>query len=217
VFTKAPINPNGPPAGLDEVNTFFGRPDGALWSLYNSQLNKFMGRVGTGSYGPTPGASTKPTAQFLQFFNRAAQFSKALYPDGAEQVPRFTFSFRPVINGDVTTVKLTVNGTTRTWSAFRTGDQPFTWIGPEASEVVLEVTIKGNPQETKKSGTWALWQIFSSARNWQQSGIKQTAEWNYTHENQNVKVQFDLTIPDGTPILNAEWLRGMACVSRVAQ
>jgi type VI secretion system protein ImpL len=217
VFTKSPINPNGPAASLEEVTAFFGRPDGALWGLFNSQLSKFMARGAGGSFSAIPGASTKPTPQFLQFFNRAALFSKALYPEGAEQVPRFTFSFRPVINGDVTQVKLTVNGTLRTWSAFRTGDQPFTWIGPEASEVVLEVTIRGNPQVRKKTGTWALWQIFAEAKNWGQSGIKQTGELIYPHENQSVPMLFDLTIPDGTQILNAEWLRGMSCVSRIAQ
>jgi type VI protein secretion system component VasK len=164
-----------------------------------------------------PGASTRPTASFLNFFNHAAAFSRVLYPDGADQVPRLTFNLRAVINQDVTQVKLTVNGTTKTWSAFRTGDQPYVWIGPEASDVVLEVTIKGNTQQLKKSGTWALWQLFAEAKNWRLSGIKQSGEWTFLHENQQVPVQFDLTIADGTPILTPDWLRDMACVSRIAQ
>jgi len=218
VFTKQPIVARGASASLDEVTAFFGRPDGALWSLYNSQLNKFVGRLGSASYGAVPGSSVKPTPQFLNFFNRAALFSRSLYPDGAEQVPRLGFSFRAIINGDVTEVKLTVNGTTKTWSAFRTGDQPFIWIGPEASDVVLNVTIRGNPQERKESGTWALWRLFADTRNWKQlAGNKVSAEWIFSHENTTVPVQFDLTLPDGAPILSPEWLRGMGCVSRIAQ
>jgi type VI protein secretion system component VasK len=215
VLTRSPVSPGGAPAPIDEVTAFFGRPDGALWNLYNGQLAKFLARAGT-SYAATPGASVRPTPQFVQFFNRAALFSRALYPDGAEQVPRLGFSFRAIINADVTQVKLTVDGTTRTYSAFRTGDQPITWIGPEAQEARLEVTIRGNTQERKKSGTWALFQLFADAKNWKQAGIKHAAEWTFQHEGQNVPVQFDLTLPDAAPILSPEWLRGMACVSRIA-
>jgi type VI protein secretion system component VasK len=216
VLGKSPVRPGGPAASIEEVTAFFGRPDGALWNLYKLQLSKFLASNGPG-YGVTPGSTVRPTNQFVQFFTRAAQFSKALYPDGADQVPRLAFGFRANINSDVTQVKLTVNGTTKTWSAFRTGDQPFIWIGPEAQEVVLEVTIRGNPQERKKSGTWALWQLFADARNWKQTGIKQTAEWTFRHENLDVPVQFDLTLPEGSPILSPDWLRGMGCVSRIAQ
>ncbi|HSB53653.1 MAG TPA: ImcF-related family protein [Gemmatimonadales bacterium] len=215
VLTKSPVSPNGPAASIDEVTAFFGRPDGALWNLYNTQLARLLSRTGS-SYAPTPGSSVRVNPRFVQFFSRAAQFSRALYPEGADQVPRMGFSFRAIINSDVTLVKLVVDGNNRTYSATRTGDQPFTWIGETAQETRLEATIRGNTQTRIKSGTWSLFQLFADARNWRQNGLKYTAEWSFQHEAQTIPVQFELTLPDAAPILNPEWLRGMSCVSAIA-
>ncbi|MFN8652437.1 MAG: ImcF-related family protein [Gemmatimonadales bacterium] len=216
VLTRSPITPGGAPASLDEVTAFFGRPDGAMWAFYNGQLSKFLTPTGSGSYAPTPGSSVKVNPRFAQFFSRAAQFSKALYPDGADQVPRLSFSFRAITNSDVTLVKLAVDGNNRVYSATRTGDQPFTWIGETAAEARLEVTIRGNQQPRLKSGTWALFQLFAEAKNWKQNGLKYTGEWTFQHENQTIPVQFELTLPGSNPILNPEWLRGISCVSAIA-
>ena len=171
VLSKAPVNPNGTPASMDELTAFFAKPDGALWSLYNGQLNKMISSTGI-SYAPTPGASVKVNPRFLAFFNRAAQFSRALYPEGSKQVPQLAFSFRAITNPDVSQVKLQVDGTTKIYSATRTGDQAFVWLGENAGLARLDVTIKGNPQPLEKTGTWALFQLFAQANNWTQKGIK---------------------------------------------
>lgn len=215
VLTKMPINPNGTPAVLDELNGFFAKPDGAIWGLYNGQLNKMITSTGI-SYAPTPGASLKVSPRFLAFFNRAAQFSRAFYPEGAKQIPQLNFSFRGITNGDVSQIKLQVDGNTKIWSAFRTGDQPFTWLGENAGLARLEVTIKGNMQPLEKTGTWALFQLFKDARNWTNKGIKYTAEWTFVHEGQNYPVQFEIGFPENVPVLQDSWLRGMSCVSQIA-
>ena len=215
VFTRSPLSPNAPAATLDEVTAFFGKPDGALWNLYNQQLNKMISSTGI-TYAPTPGASVRVNQRFLQFFNRAAQFSRALYPEGAKQVPRMTFFFRAIPNLDVTRVTLTVDPTARTYASNRTGDQPFTWVGEEAQLTKLEVMLRGNLQERTKSGTWSLWQLFADARNWKVTGNRFAGEWPFTHEGQTYPVQFEISFPEAVPVLQADWLRGISCVSTIA-
>ncbi len=216
VLTRGPVSPNAPPATLDELTAFFGRPDGSLWNLYNSSLTRIISNTGT-TYAPTPGASVKVNQRFLQFFNRASQLSRALYPEGAKQVPRLGFSFRAITNNDVTQVRLTVDGTTQIYSATRTGDKPFTWVGEEAQLAKLEVMLRGNGQERPKSGTFALFQLFAEARNWKQLGNRFSAEWSFPHEGQNYAVPFEITFNEiSQPVLQSEWLRGISCVGTIA-
>ncbi|HWA59098.1 MAG TPA: ImcF-related family protein [Gemmatimonadales bacterium] len=215
VLTKGPVSPNAPAATLDELTAFFGR-DGALWNLYNSQLTRIISSTGT-TYAPTPGASVRVNPRFLQFFNRASQFSRALYPEGQKQVPRLGFSFRAITNSDVTQVKLTVDGTTQIYSAVRTGDKPFVWVGEEAQLAKIEVMLRGNGQERTRNGTFGLFQLFADARNWKQVGNRFSAEWTFQHEGQNYAVPFEIAFNElSVPVLQADWLRGISCVSAIA-
>jgi type VI secretion system protein ImpL len=213
VLTKAPFNPGGSPASLDEVNSFFGRPDGALLNLFNGQLSNYMVRQGSG-YAPKPGSSIKINPRFRDFFTRAAQLSTALYPEG-QAGPRLSFTFRALLNSEVKFVTFTVDGASRPFSPTRSGDQPFTWVASESQEARIDANIGGNTQSLKGTGTWSVFQLFARARNWKSANGRYAAEWVFQHDGKDVVVPFELNLQGNPPIFDPSWLRGLSCVSQI--
>jgi type VI secretion system protein ImpL len=214
VLTKAPFNPNGAPASLAEVNEFFQRNTSALWNFYNAQLTKYLVPQGDG-YAAASGAGVKVSPRFLAFFSKAAQVSRGLYPEG-QTGPRLTFGFRPMLGNDVVSVALAVDGQTRNYTKVRASEQLFNWVGAEAQNVKLDVTIGGNTQTKAATGTWGLWKIFTDAKNWKLSGGRLSGEWTFRHEGKDVTLPFELNIPSAPSILEPAWLSGLQCVSSIA-
>ena len=78
-----PFNPNSPnDASEAQLNTFFRKPDGALWTFYDQNLQKLLLPQGL-QYIPNPTAQTKVTPGSLHFFNAAAAVSNLLYSGGS--------------------------------------------------------------------------------------------------------------------------------------
>jgi hypothetical protein len=213
VLLKAPFNPNGVPATLDEVNAFFGRPDGALLNLYNSQLNTYIVRQGN-QYVAKPGSSIKINPAFLTFFSRAMQLSQALYPDG-QAGPRLSFTFRAMLTGDIKFATFTVDGTSRPFSPNRGGDQSFTWIATESQEAKIEPNVGGNTQVLRGTGPWSVFQLFSKATKWTSNNGRYSAEWTFTHDGATMRLPFELNLLGNPPIFDPSWLRSLACVGRI--
>ncbi len=213
VLSKAPFNPNGAPASLDEVNSFFGRPDGALLNLFNGQLSNYMVRQGSG-YAPKPGSSIRINPRFRDFFTRAAQFSTAVYPEG-QPGPRVSFTFRALLTSEVKFVTFAVDGASRPFSPTRSGDQPFSWVASESQEARIDANIGGNIQTLKGNGPWSVFQLFAKARNWKSSGGRYTAEWVFQHDGKDVVVPFELNLQGNPPIFDPSWLRDLSCVSQI--
>lgn len=213
VLLKAPFNPNGVPATLEEVNAFFGRPDGALMNLYNSQLNNYLVRQGN-QYVAKPGGSIKINPAFLTFFSRAMQFSSAIYPDG-QAGPRMTFTFRAMLTGDIKFATFTLDGTARPFSPNRGGDQSFVWVGSESQEAKIEPNVAGNTQVLRGAGAWSVFQLFAKATKWQSNNGRYSAEWSFPHEGGTMRLPFELNLLGNPPIFDTAWLRGLTCVSRI--
>ena len=213
VLVKAPFNPNGVPATLDEVNAFFNRTDGALVNLFNGQLNNYMVRQGN-AYVAKPGSSIKINPRFRDFFTRAMQMSSALYPEG-QPGPRMAFTFRALLTGDIKFATFTVDGTARPFSVTRGGDQGFTWIAAESQEAKIEANVAGNTQAIRGTGPWSVFQLFSKARNWKVNNGKYSGEFTFTHDGGTVVLPFELNLLGNPPIFDPTWLRGLACVSQI--
>jgi type VI secretion system protein ImpL len=213
VLLKAPFNPNGVPATLEEVSAFFGRPDGALLNLYNGQLNNYMVRQGSG-YVAKPASAIKINPRFRDFFTRAMQLSSALYPEG-QQGPRLAFTFRALLTGDIKFATFTVDGTSRPFSVNRGGDQGFTWIGAESQEAKIEANVGGNPQTIRGTGAWSVFQLFAKARNWKVNNGRYSAEFVFTHDGGTMVLPFELNLLGNPSIFDPAWLRGLSCVSQI--
>src|SRR5436189_5244364 len=84
--SKYPINPNGQTdATLADVAAVFNPENGAIAGL-KTALASVVVKQGT-RYLALPGATIQPTQRFLDFFNRAAGVSDALWQSGPD--PRF--------------------------------------------------------------------------------------------------------------------------------
>jgi type VI secretion system protein ImpL len=213
VLLKAPFNPNGTAATLEEVNAFFNRTDGALVNLFNSQLNNYMVRQGN-SYVAKPGSSIKINPRFRDFFTRAMQLSAALYPEG-QPGPRMAFTFRALLSGNIKFATFTVDGTARPFSVTRGGDQGFTWIASESQEAKIEANVGGNPQTIRGTGAWSVFQLFAKARNWKANNGRYSAEFVFTHDGGTVVLPFELNLLGNPSIFDPAWLRGLSCVSQI--
>ena len=202
-------------ATLGDVASQLQRGTGAIWSFYNDALQSYLVRQGD-RYAQRPGADLNLTSGFVEFFNRAAAFSEALYPQGA-QSPRVAFTFKPLLSDAVPEVVFVVDGRTATFTRTSTAAQPFLWDGLQAQEARLTARIGGSDVTLSAYGTWAVFRLFQSAQDWQTRGVVQQAVWIARHNGQAVPVPFELNLGGAAPIFSRDYFRGVSCNGQIAR
>jgi type VI secretion system protein ImpL len=215
--SKYPINPNGTgEATLPEVAAVFHPQTGALAGL-KSALTGVLVQQGT-RYLPVPGGAIRPSAGFVDFFNRAAGVSDALWQAGPNE-PRFTFSLRPTLSDAVPVVTVTVDG--QVWQFTRTqlAARPFDWVGARAREVRVTAQIRGREEILfNYGGTWAVFKLFNDAT-WRSmaptplGGVPYILQWQVPR--QGITLEMELNLGQAPPFLRKDFFPGMGCVSRV--
>src|SRR5690606_2760946 len=68
-------------ATMEELAAALQPGASALWSFYDEALQELLVPQGA-RYAARIGAEPRPTPQFVEFFNRAADMSRGLFPDG---------------------------------------------------------------------------------------------------------------------------------------
>ena len=216
LMAEAPFRAAGTrQATLGDVTSQFQRGTGAIWSFYNDALQSYLVRQGD-RYAQRPGADLNLTSAFVEFFNRAAAFSAALYPEGA-QSPRVAFTFKPVLSDVVPQVVFVVDGRTATFTRTSTAAQPFLWDGVQAQEARMTAQIGGADVTLSGYGTWAVFRLFQSAQDWQTRGIVQQGTWILRHDGQAVPVPFELNLGGAAPIFSHDYFRDVSCDGRIAR
>jgi type VI protein secretion system component VasK len=154
----------------------------------------------------------------VDFFNRAAGVSDALWPPGATE-PRFTFSLRPTLNDAVPIVTVSVDGQVRQFTRTQLNRQPFDWVGSHAREVRITAQIRGREEVLYLfGGTWAVFKLLNEA-NWrstsvaQLSGVPYVLTWQVPR--QGIILEMELNLGDAPPFLRRDFFSRMGCVSRV--
>jgi len=214
---KYPVNPNGSSeATLAEVAAVFDPQTGAIAGL-KTALASTLVRQGT-RYLPVPGGAIRPTSAFVDYFNRAAGVSDALWPAGSTE-PRFTFSLRPTLNDAVPVVTVSVDGQVRQFTRTQLNRQPFDWVGSHAREVRITAQIRGREEVLYLfGGTWAVFKLLNEA-NWrstsvsQLSGVPYVLTWQVPK--QGIILEMELNLGDAPPFLRRDFFSRMGCVSRV--
>ncbi len=204
-------------ATLDDVNRFFRPPDGALWQFY-SQLQPLLEKQGT-QYVPKAAAPMKVTPGFLNFFNRAAAFSDAAYPAGAQQ-PALKYTLRSDLTGINQTISITLDGQTFNNSSGKNASKQFVWPG-NPSGAKMDVKFGGEPFHWPSfDGLWGTYEFFGDAE--ERAGH---LEWALktgksermvtTASGQPVLVRFDLDM--SPPVFRKGYFSGWACTADVAK
>ena len=193
LMAEVPFGPSGErQAALGDVASQFQRGTGAIWSFYNDALHNYLERQGA-RYGQRPGADLTLTSGFIEFFNRAAAFSEAVFPEGA-QSPRVSFTFKPVLSTRVPQVVLVVDGQTATFTRTSTAAHLFVWDGLQAQEAHVTARIDEKDVTLSMHGPWALFRLFQAAQDWQTAGAVQRASWNMRYKGEGVSVPFELNL-----------------------
>ncbi len=167
---RYPFNPSsGVDATLPEVAAIFHPQSGAVAGLKNA-LASVVVQQGT-RFLPLPGAAVRPSPMFLDFFNRAAGVSGALWQAGPNE-PRFTFSLKPRVDEAMPLVTVFVDGQVFQFTRTQLAARPFDWVGLRAREVRVTAQIRGREEVLLQyGGTWAVFKLFNDAtwRNWRRS------------------------------------------------
>lgn len=219
VMAKYPFNPNATvQATPADVNGLLKPREGALWSFYDSSLQKLLQKQG-GQYVPVSSGSMTITAAFTGFFNRAAAFSDALYA-GNSADPHLTYTLKPLPSEGIKNlnIALRIDGQTLAYSGGVALAKQFAWPGTTHEAVA---TVKFGGQDvtwSNNEGLWALFQFFGKAERQEGNVLEWVARLGKDPMLVNgkpltVRVEVGMT----PPLYQRGYLSSLACVAEVAR
>ena len=215
ISDKFPFNPaSQEDLPVSQLNQIFAPGTGSLWSFYSAQLTQFLTKQGT-RYEASSSGSVKLSPAFVEFFNRAAAFSEALYPAGSS-TPKVAYTLRQMPS-NVEDLSLRIGSETLSGAGQA---KTFYWTGiPED----VQVTGKGGDSLEYRNGPWAPFHFVSDARA-QAAGSNLNLEWIIESNGRptilpNGKVKsynYQLQVSGTSPFRPGEF-SGLRCVSQVAR
>jgi type VI protein secretion system component VasK len=220
VFRKYPFNPSGEDATLQEVNEVLNPATGKLWDFVRGTLGPYVQKSGN-SYIATMGQTAKITPSFLNFLNRAALMSQALYHGDASANPNMNFTIHAMPSPDVDHVTLSIDGATLSGDPKTGVSQSFPWPG-SAQDFTLLARFGGSSSDftmVHKPGLWAVWHALERA---ERNG--NNVQWTQATEGVGptminghpLTVNFGLDATSGQ-ILRAQYFSGLGCPTRAVQ
>ncbi len=211
-------------ASLAEVAAIFQPGTGALWRFYEEDLREHLLRQGP-VYAANPASKIRLNPAFVNFFNRAAAFTEAVYPGGSPEA-KLTYKLTGYPAEGIRRMNLTVEGQALAVER-RPAVQAFVWPGSGHQAVTLTGQFGGGPDLAFASyeGLWAVFRFFGDADRWQTAGNVHRLEWILRQG----RAGRPLTLPDGrpltvrfdleaaAPVFHKGFLAGLDCVSTVAR
>jgi type VI secretion system protein ImpL len=222
VMGKYPFNPkSSSDATLADVNSIFGKADGALWAFYrDNHLQNLLPKQGNQYVAKTGGAVTLSPG-FVEFFNHAAAFSEALYANNPPD-PRITYSLKQVATEGVQGLGLEIDG--QTFSA--ASPKPFVWQGSGPHGTKATVNLGGSSDVTwsTSEGLWAVFRFFGKADHRTPTPEGELLEWSIrvgsevaTLNGKPLTLQLELSMAGSPPVFQKGFLSQLACTAEVAK
>jgi len=216
VSSKFPFSPGSQEsATIDDLAAVFQPGESALWTFYDEVLSDLLVRQGS-RYRPRSGAAARPTAEAVEFFNRAAAVSRSLYgSDGSS--PTVEFILRLETSSQLPEVSFAVDGQKQTYTRTLAEMQQFSWSG-ERSQYARITAGSGGSESTvveAPNGTWALFRLFQAAEWEGTGGSRYRLRWQAP--GRPFSVQGELLLNTPVPILQTSYLAGIQCPSTVAR
>jgi type VI secretion system protein ImpL len=212
-LTKFPFNPaSQTQATIADVNGAFKPKDGALWAFYDANLSKYLVRQGS-EFVPDPSAPVKLSPAFVQFFNRAANFSGTMYAGGSAD-PHFSYSVRPAYTGNLQSVKLTIDGQSAELAA-GAGPKTFNWQsnGPHGVQLTAKYSDGTESTYPPYDGLWAVFGWVADADAQQGAAL----EWRLKAGKSNRSTLPPVRLEIDNRILSKTYFSGMSCVAGIAK
>ncbi len=205
-------------ATLGEISNVLAPDIGAFWILHADHLAPLVEQRGT-QWVQRAGAPMQLTDEFLQFFNRAARISSALFPNGATE-PRVRVDAKSTPGGEVDRVLLK-HGNTLAQFDTRTPANVLEWPlaagNPQTAQLEVEVSRSfGRTSRVSfadESGEWALFRLIAKGNgSWANGELKVT----YTEGDRTVVVSYSFA--GGLPLMQSGWLgQSLNCPSPVVK
>jgi type VI secretion system protein ImpL len=198
-------------ATLQDLNAVFQPQQGALWTFYEANLRNILIRQGS-QFASKADAPIPLNPSFLNFWNNAAEFTDAVYPDNSSQ-PRLSYTLRSSRGEGAENVTLTIDGQTVASSKENAPPRQFVWSGNPNSEVKLT-----GGSGLAYNGLWAPFKFFGDADRWNKVGSVYTLEWNLRLGKATPLVlRFDLDMGKAAPVFQKSFLSSLKCVSEIAR
>lgn len=200
---------------IDALDSALKPGESALWSFYDDALGELLVRQGN-SYRPRPGAPVEVTDRFLDFFNRAAAISRALYgSDGSG--PALNFLLKLETSDALPSVTVSIDGARQTYTQTFSESQNFRWVGQQARYAAITGMVDGSERTLVQvpEGTWALFRLLGLAE-WERLG-NQRHSLRWPAQGRPAAVTGELILETAAPILNPAYLSRLDCVSTVAR
>jgi type VI secretion system protein ImpL len=220
---KFPFNPlSQNEATLPEVTAVFKPKEGALWVFYERSLRNILQKQGT-QYVAVPSGGLNLNPQFVYFFNQAARFSEALYPENAAE-PRLVYSLRPIPSDQFTSLTLVVDGQSATFTGQAAGKQ-YVW---PSRELRLGGKLQGGSEMGlhDRQGLWAAFHFFADADRFDAAGSGYNLTWvvRQGREQKAVMVggreltyRFFLDMGGAPAVFDKNFLSSLKCISQAAR
>jgi type VI secretion system protein ImpL len=179
-----------PEVNLGELKAMFAPASGAFWNFHQQYTMKLLEERGH-QWFQKPDAETKLNDRFLNFFNRMAKVSEALFPPNAD-LPQTQFKLSlPAATG-----YQAVTGSLDGDEFSSTAAKQYSWPGQQLG-VDLRVVLNGTPVPfVKYDGLWGVFRWMQSAEN-RPPG---SAIFGFKYQRASRGSQPQTILVDGTPI-----------------
>jgi len=200
---------------MDDLEALFAPGQGLLWTFYDEIGRGLLVRQGS-RWVAAPEASPRPTADFVSFFNQAAEVSRAFFGDQGNRA-EVVFALRAETSDALPEVTVNLDGQVHRFTRTSAAAQTFVWQGGRAQNARVSGQLGGieTPLLEAPSGPWALFRLFGSA-DWTASGEgRYRVRWPIQGRQQDLTVE--VTLPRGIPVFGGEFLRDLRCAPRIVQ
>jgi type VI secretion system protein ImpL len=150
---KYPFLTTGPDASLEEVSKVFNPQTGEMANLYSKTLSQYLVKV-KGGYQKLASApaGVNISDRFLEYFNRMARISDALYADGGTSPG---MRYRIALGQNPPEVRQV---------AFTVANQSVNWPGgPDSLKIDLITAENSTYPVASYSGPWAIFSLMAEA------------------------------------------------------
>ena len=197
---------------LDQMNALLAPNTGELWKFYTASLAQYLPKQGA-RYIANPGGSVKVSPEFEAFFNRAADLSAAIYPNGSP-APQLTFMLKQA-STNIGGLGIKIGNDVLSGTAQQ---KNFTWTGAPQE---IQVTAKDVILASWGPGPWAIFRFVNDGHPQAKSAI--ISEMNYSVRQSNgaevsnngQKEFYSFDIQFGANVRISDF-SGLSCVSQVA-
>jgi type VI protein secretion system component VasK len=203
-------------ATLDEVINAFQPGQGALWSFYESDLQELLSRQGT-RFAPRAGASPQADRAFVDYFNRLADLSRAMFDDDGTG-PAVMFVLRPQTSPEIPEVNVSLDGQSGRFTQTQAAAKTFEWQGGAATgaSIVARIGDADVPVARVDPGPWATFRLFHQATRFARQGSGWLVTWQVP--GRSTTLTAELTFEKGQPIFDREYMARLGqCVRRIAR